>query len=87
MKRLFIALAAFSFFACTAAAPAPEPPKAPAEVPITSKSTEAIDHFKKGRDLADNSRLAEAAQNFFATTYLFFADSARQARVTSERSC
>ena len=64
MKRLFVALAAFSFFACTAAAPAPEPPKAPAEVPITSKSSDAIDHFKKGRDLADNSRLAEAAQEF-----------------------
>ena len=64
MKRLFVALAVLSLFACTAAAPAPESPKAPAEVPITSKSTEAIDHFKKGRDLADNSRLAEAAQEF-----------------------
>src|SRR6266513_2538151 len=62
MKRLFVALAVLSLFACTA--PAPEPTKAPAEVPITSKSTEAIDHFKKGRDLTDNSRLPEAAQEF-----------------------
>jgi hypothetical protein len=30
-------------------------------------------------------RLAEAAQNFFATTYLFFADCARQARITRRR--
>src|SRR5258706_1248231 len=64
MKQLLVALGALSLFACSAAAPPPEAPKPPAEVPITSKSTEAIDHFKKGRDLADNQRNAEAAQEF-----------------------
>src|SRR5258706_12586821 len=64
MKRLFAAFAAVTVVACSAAAPPPEAPKTPAEVPITSKSSEAIDHFKKGRDFADNQRPAEAAQEF-----------------------
>src|SRR5262245_46891716 len=40
------------------------------EIPITSKSTEAIAHFKKGRDLAENVRIAEAAQEFDAALKL-----------------
>jgi tetratricopeptide (TPR) repeat protein len=62
MKRVFVVFVALSLFACSAAPPPPESPKPPAEIPVTSISTEAIDHFKKGRDLADNSRNAEAAQ-------------------------
>ena len=34
------------------------------EVPITSKSPEAIEHFRKGRDLSDNLRQAEAVREF-----------------------
>lgn len=63
MKRLLVAFAALSLFACsTANAPAPAEQTAPQELPITSKSPEAVDHFKKGRDLADNLRQAEAVQ-------------------------
>jgi tetratricopeptide (TPR) repeat protein len=64
MKRLLLSLSvALSFISCSSSAPAPaEQPKPPAEIPITSKSPEAIDHFKKGRDLSDNLRNAEAAQ-------------------------
>ena len=64
MKRLLISLSVvLSFISCSGSAPAPaEQPKPPAEIPITSKSPEAIDHFKKGRDLSDNLRTAEAAQ-------------------------
>ena len=64
MKRLLVSLAAFSLVACSAGAPAPESPKPPADIPITSKSAEAVDHFKKGRDFADNLRSPEAAQEF-----------------------
>src|SRR5260221_711750 len=63
MKRLLVSLAALSLFSCSSA-PAPEAPKAPAEMPITSKSPEAIDHFKKGRDLYDNQRVVEATAEF-----------------------
>jgi tetratricopeptide (TPR) repeat protein len=63
MKRLLISLSVvLSFISCSGSAPAPAPPKPPAEIPITSKSPEAIDHFKKGRDLSDNLRNAEAVQ-------------------------
>src|SRR5205823_3033694 len=60
MKRLLVSLATLSLVACSGTTPA-EPPK-PAEIPITSKSPQAIDHFKKGRDLAENLRLPEAGQ-------------------------
>ena len=62
MKRLLLLAAIASMFACASPAPEPQKPAAPTEVPITSKSPEAIEHFKKGRDLLENSRLAEAAQ-------------------------
>src|SRR6185295_6071262 len=60
MKRLLVSLGVvLSFISCSGGAPA-EQPKPPAEIPITSKSPEAIEHFKKGRDLSDNIRQAEA---------------------------
>lgn len=63
MKKLFVSFAALSLFACsTANAPAPAGEATLQEIPITSKSMEAIDHFKKGRDLAENLRQAEAAE-------------------------
>lgn len=64
MRRLFILLGVvLSFISCSSGATSPaQQPKPPAEIPITSKSPEAIDHFKKGRDLSDNLRSAEAAQ-------------------------
>ena len=58
MKRLLASFGVIALVACTTAQ-APEK-AAPAEVPITSKSPEAIEHFKKGRDLADNIRYPEA---------------------------
>ncbi len=65
MKRLVVSLAAFSFVACSAQAPAPaQQTQTLKEVPITSKSPEAIEHFRKGRDLSDNLRQAEAAREF-----------------------
>ena len=60
MKRLLVSIAALSVLACSA--PAPTPAAKPAEIPITSKSPQAIDHFKKGRDLAENLRLPDAIQ-------------------------
>jgi tetratricopeptide (TPR) repeat protein len=79
-KTLFLAAALFAA-ACmkeeqpaqpasepgTAAAPA-EPPKPPPpmEMSITSKSPEAVELYKKGRDLAENFRPAEAIEQFKA---------------------
>jgi tetratricopeptide (TPR) repeat protein len=64
MKRLLVLAAVASMFACASPPPEPQKPATPAEVPITSKSSEAIDHFKRGRDLTENSRFAEAVQEF-----------------------
>lgn len=67
MNRLLATLAVLSAVACsTANAPggaAPEAAPTP-ETPITSKFPDAIDRFKKGRDLADNARFAEATTEF-----------------------
>jgi tetratricopeptide (TPR) repeat protein len=67
MKRILACLAACFFAACGSAnAPAPAEPQTQTlkEVPITSKSPEAIEHFRKGRDLSDNLRQSEAAGEF-----------------------
>ena len=64
MKRLPVLAFVSLLFACASPPPEPQTPAAPAEVPITSKSAEAIDHFKKGRELTDNSRFADAQQEF-----------------------
>jgi tetratricopeptide (TPR) repeat protein len=63
MKKLLVSIAALLLMSLTACSPSapPEPPK-PAEIPITSKSPQAVDQFKKGRDLAENLRMAEATQ-------------------------
>jgi len=51
------------------AAPAAKPPEGD-EMSITSKSPEAVDHFKKGRELFDNLRNAESAEHFKKATEL-----------------
>jgi tetratricopeptide (TPR) repeat protein len=49
----------------TANAPAPaEQTETLKEVPITSQSAQAIEHFRRGRDLSDNLRQVEAAREF-----------------------
>lgn len=59
MKRLLASVGLVALVACSTAQ-APEKSAAPAEVPITSKSPEAIEHLKKALDLGDNMRLTEA---------------------------
>lgn len=66
MKRLVISLGVVLVsVSCSGSAP-PSPPaeqaKPAGEIPITSKSPEAIDLFRKGRDLSDNLRSAEAVR-------------------------
>ena len=63
MKRLFCCIVALSLSGCSSGTTSP-PSNQPAEAPITSKSPEAIDHFKKGRTLVENVRNAEAAEEF-----------------------
>src|SRR5262245_10947703 len=64
MKRLVVSLGVvLVLVSCSGSTPPPPPaeqPKATGEIPITAKSPEAIDLFKKGRDLSDNLRNAEA---------------------------
>lgn len=63
MKLLLVTFATLSLFACAGGnPPAPAEQPTPAEIPITSKSPEAVDHFKKGRDLTENLRMPEATQ-------------------------
>ena len=63
MKRLFCGIVALSLSGCSSGTTSP-PSNQPAEIPITSKSPEAIDHFKKGRTLLENVRSTEAAEEF-----------------------
>jgi tetratricopeptide (TPR) repeat protein len=63
MKQLLVSFGvALSLVACSSTPPPAEQAKPPAEIPITSKSPEAIEHFRKGRDFLDNLRNPEAAQ-------------------------
>lgn len=63
MKRLFIGIALLSLVGCSREAPsAAVAPPVPTEIPITSKSPEAIEHFKKGRAFAENLRNIEAVE-------------------------
>ena len=64
--RLITSLAVLSLFACSSADAPSVPPQASRanEIPITSKSPQAVDHFRKGRELADNLRQAEATAEF-----------------------
>src|SRR6266536_3407061 len=72
MKRVLFLAGVVLLWACSkqnGSAPANQSTNVQ-EIPITSKSAEAVDHFKKGRDLAENVRLAEAAQEFDAALKL-----------------
>src|SRR5437867_4448732 len=65
MRRVLASFAALLACSCSSAnAPAPAKTPAAQEISITSKSPEAVEHFKKGRDLAENIRTTEAAQEF-----------------------
>jgi tetratricopeptide (TPR) repeat protein len=68
MKYAFPLVAAALLAGCSSqSAPAPAAQQAPAASPTitaTSKSQEAIDHFKKGEALFDNLRTTEAAAEF-----------------------
>ena len=61
MKRLLVSLAALSVLACSGPTPAGDTAK-PSEIPITSKSPQAVERFRAGRDFAENLRLPEATQ-------------------------
>jgi tetratricopeptide (TPR) repeat protein len=63
MTRLLASFAVFALVACSTAH-APAHVAAPREIPITSKSPEAIEYFKKARDLADNIRYPEATAEY-----------------------
>ena len=64
--RLISWLAILSLVACSSANEPAAVPQAqnPKQIPITTKSTAALEHFNKGRDFADNLRQAEAASAF-----------------------
>ena len=65
MKSLFCCIVALSLSACSSGTTSPPSEQAAAqEIAITSKSPEAIDHFKKGRTLLENVRNSEAADEF-----------------------
>ena len=68
MKYTFLAVTAVALAACSsqpAAAPAAAPPAASAAmISVTSKSPEAVAHFKKGEELFDNLRTVEATDEF-----------------------
>src|SRR5262245_38449410 len=67
MKHIFAGLSVLLLIACSSQ-PAPPPaaakPEPPKEISITSKSPQAIEHFKTGRDLSENIRFAESAEEF-----------------------
>jgi tetratricopeptide (TPR) repeat protein len=64
--RLITSLAILSLVACSPANEPAQTPQAqaPKQIPITSKSSAAVEHFNKGRDLADDLRQTEAASEF-----------------------
>jgi tetratricopeptide (TPR) repeat protein len=62
MRKLLLSIAALSLSGCTPSVP--PPPPAPAEISITSKSPEAVEHFKTARALSENLRVSEAAAEF-----------------------
>ena len=74
MKHLLIVTTAVLLAGCSsqpAAAPAAAAPSATAAtISVTSKSPEAIAHFKKGLELFDNLRIVEAASEFEAALKL-----------------
>ena len=61
MKKLLVCLAMLPLFGCAGSTPETAQKSAIRDIPVTSKSPEAIDHFQKGRTLFENQRPAEAA--------------------------
>jgi tetratricopeptide (TPR) repeat protein len=61
MKQLLVSLAMLPLFGCAGSTPETAQKSATRDIPITSKSPEAIDHFRKGQTLFENSRRPEAA--------------------------
>jgi len=62
MRRLLVGLAMLSLVGCSNGNTADTAQKAASrEIPVTSKSPEAIAHFQQGRMLVENQRAAEAA--------------------------
>jgi tetratricopeptide (TPR) repeat protein len=64
MKKLLVSLAMLPLFGCAGSTPETAQKSATRDIPITSKSPEAVDHFQKGRTLFENQRPAEAAAEF-----------------------
>src|SRR5262249_37059433 len=68
-----------------AGAPAAMKPPEDPEVSVTSKSAEAVTHFKRGRQLLENQRAAESAEHFKKALELdpeFAQATAYQAQIT-----
>ncbi len=66
-KHLLVAASLLVLPACSPQADTPAaqaPPSSPAVITATSKSSEAVEHLKKGEELFDNLRTAEAAAEF-----------------------
>src|SRR2546427_312418 len=61
MKKLLVCLAMLPLFGCAGTPPETAQRSATRDIPVPSKSPEAIDHFEKGRTLFENQRPAEAA--------------------------
>src|SRR5437879_1518718 len=61
MKKLLVCLAMLPLFGCAGSTPETAQKRATRDIPITSKSPEAITHFQKGQMLFENSRRPEAA--------------------------
>ena len=60
MKTLLICLGMLTLSACAGSTPDNAQKSGSRDIPITSTSPEAIDHFQKGRTLVENQRPAEA---------------------------
>ena len=61
MKKLLVCLAMLPLFGCAGSTLDTPQKSATRDIPVTSKSPEAIGHFEKGRTLFENQRPAEAA--------------------------
>lgn len=62
----FRAVFYFSLLALAGCAERTGAPTAPQEISITSKSPQAVEHYKQGRELAENGRIATAMEEFNA---------------------
>ena len=66
MKRLALVVCVLSFPACSSqpgSAPATtQAPAAPARIPVTTKSPDALAHYQKGVAFFENARVAEGLE-------------------------